>query len=115
MQFSPASNFISLWSKYSPQHLFSITLSLVSFLNVRDQVSHPYRTTGHIIMYNVCTYQYVKTQYILLKLLKGIYVYILVLVMQLCTSCANDTYVLLVYLWCSMGAPYICANSQSSI
>jgi hypothetical protein len=32
--------------------LFSKTLSLCSFLNVRDQVSHPYRTTGKII---VCT------------------------------------------------------------
>jgi hypothetical protein len=27
--------------------LFSNTLSLCSFLNVRDQVSHPYRTTGN--------------------------------------------------------------------
>jgi hypothetical protein len=29
--------------------LFSNTLSLCSFLNVRDQVLHPYRTTGKII------------------------------------------------------------------
>jgi polysaccharide pyruvyl transferase WcaK-like protein len=29
--------------------LFSNTLSLCSSLNVRDQVSHPYRTTGKII------------------------------------------------------------------
>jgi hypothetical protein len=29
--------------------LFSNTLSLWSSLNVRDQVSHPYRTTGKII------------------------------------------------------------------
>jgi hypothetical protein len=28
--------------------LFSITLSLCPSLNVRDQVSHPYRTTGKI-------------------------------------------------------------------
>jgi hypothetical protein len=30
--------------------LFSNTLSLCSSLNVRDQVSHPYRTTGKIIV-----------------------------------------------------------------
>jgi hypothetical protein len=29
--------------------LFSDTLSLCSFLNIRDQVSHPYKTTGKII------------------------------------------------------------------
>jgi hypothetical protein len=31
--------------------LFSDILSLRSSLNVRDQVSHPYRTTGKIIRY----------------------------------------------------------------
>jgi polysaccharide pyruvyl transferase WcaK-like protein len=31
--------------------LFSNTLSLCSPLNVRDQVSHPYRTTGKIIVF----------------------------------------------------------------
>jgi len=30
--------------------LFSNTLSLRSFLNVSDQVSHPYKTTGKIIV-----------------------------------------------------------------
>jgi hypothetical protein len=51
MQFSPTSgHFISLRSKYSPQSLFSNTLSLCSSLNVRDQVSRPYRTTGKIIV-----------------------------------------------------------------
>jgi hypothetical protein len=30
--------------------LFSNTLSLCSSLNVTDQVSHPYRTTGKIIV-----------------------------------------------------------------
>ncbi|PNF43690.1 hypothetical protein B7P43_G14620 [Cryptotermes secundus] len=30
--------------------LFSNTLSLCSSLNVRDQVLHPYRTTGKIVM-----------------------------------------------------------------
>jgi hypothetical protein len=33
--------------------LFSNTLSLFSSLNVRDQVSHPYRTTGKIIPYSL--------------------------------------------------------------
>jgi hypothetical protein len=32
--------------------LFSNTLSLCSSLNVRDQVSHPYKTTSKIIVYN---------------------------------------------------------------
>jgi hypothetical protein len=33
--------------------LFSNTLSLSSFLNVRDQVSHPYKATGKIsVLYN---------------------------------------------------------------
>jgi hypothetical protein len=30
--------------------MFSNTLSLSTSLNVRDQVSHPYRTTGKIIV-----------------------------------------------------------------
>ena len=33
-----------------PQHLFSNTLSLCSFLIVRDQVSHPCKTEGSIIL-----------------------------------------------------------------
>jgi hypothetical protein len=33
--------------------LFSNTLSLCSSLNVRDQVSHPYRTTGKIIVFYI--------------------------------------------------------------
>jgi hypothetical protein len=33
-----------------PRTLFSNTLSLCFSLNVRDQVSHPYRTTGKIII-----------------------------------------------------------------
>jgi hypothetical protein len=50
MQFSPTSyHFISLRSKYSPQHpVLRYPHSLCSSLNVRDQVSHPYRTTGRI-------------------------------------------------------------------
>ena len=36
--------------KYSPQPPFSNTLNLRSSLNVSDQVSHPYKTTGKIIV-----------------------------------------------------------------
>jgi hypothetical protein len=41
---------LSLFSPYiSLNTLFSSTLSPCSSLNVRDQVSHPHRTTGKII------------------------------------------------------------------
>jgi hypothetical protein len=36
--------------------LFSNTLSLCSTLNFRDQISHPYRTTGKIIVSYICTF-----------------------------------------------------------
>jgi hypothetical protein len=51
MQFSPASyQFIPLKPKYFPQILFSNTFSLHSSLDVREQVSHPYKTTSKIIV-----------------------------------------------------------------
>jgi hypothetical protein len=46
---SPISSFL-LSSNILLSTLFSNTLSLCSSLNVRDQVSHPYRTTGKIIV-----------------------------------------------------------------
>jgi hypothetical protein len=47
MQFSPASVTPSLFGpNIVLSTLFSNTLSVCSSLNVRDQVSHPYRTTG---------------------------------------------------------------------
>jgi hypothetical protein len=47
VQFFQASyHFIPVWSMLSPHILFSDTFSLCSSFNVRDQVSHPYRTTG---------------------------------------------------------------------
>jgi hypothetical protein len=50
MKLSPTSHhFISLWSKYSLQHPV-LKHNLCSSLNVRDQISHPYRTTGKIII-----------------------------------------------------------------
>jgi hypothetical protein len=51
MQFSPLScHLILLRSNYPPRILFSNTLRVCSSLNVRDQVSVPYRTTGRIIV-----------------------------------------------------------------
>jgi len=48
MQSSPASRrFRPLRSEYSPQHLFSNTLSLCSSVRVGEQDSHPYQTTGN--------------------------------------------------------------------
>jgi hypothetical protein len=38
--------------------LFSNTLSLCSSLNVRDQVSHPYRTIGIIIFLYILIFKY---------------------------------------------------------
>jgi len=39
--------------------LFSNTHSLLSFLNVSDQVSHPYKTTGKIIVFYIYIYIYI--------------------------------------------------------
>jgi hypothetical protein len=57
MQFSPRSVFLHFRSKYLPQHSpFSKTLSLCSSPKVRDQVSHPYSTTGKItVLYVLMT------------------------------------------------------------
>jgi phosphate starvation-inducible membrane PsiE len=50
MQFSPASCHFTLFvSNILLSALFSNTLILYSSPNVRDQVSHPYKTTGKII------------------------------------------------------------------
>jgi len=49
MQYFPSSRHF-LPSKYSPQHLFSDTFNLCCFLSVRDQVSHPYNTTGKTVV-----------------------------------------------------------------
>ncbi|PNF23232.1 hypothetical protein B7P43_G01124, partial [Cryptotermes secundus] len=38
--------------------LFSNTLSLCSSLNVRDQVSHPYRTTGKILVLYILIFMF---------------------------------------------------------
>jgi len=51
MQSSPISHhFIPLRSKYSPQHPVLKYSQSIVLLSVRDQVSHPYRTTCKIIV-----------------------------------------------------------------
>jgi hypothetical protein len=51
MQFySPSHHFISLRSKYSPQHPVLKHPQSGFSLNVGDQVSHPYTTTGKMIV-----------------------------------------------------------------
>jgi hypothetical protein len=59
--------FIPLGSKYSPQHPVLSTLSICSSLNVRDQASHSYRTTGEIIIlyFLMCVFRQTRRQKIL--------------------------------------------------
>jgi hypothetical protein len=58
-QFSPFScHLISLRSKNPPQHCFQTPPSLCSSLNVRDQVSYPYRTTGKIIVLHILIFKF---------------------------------------------------------
>jgi len=49
MQFSPVVCY-SPPAPYHPHHLFSNTLNLCSPLNVRDQLSHTYKTMGKIVV-----------------------------------------------------------------
>jgi hypothetical protein len=42
--------------------LFSNTLSLRSSLNVRDQVSHPYKTTGRIMVLCILTFTFLDSR-----------------------------------------------------
>ena len=51
---------IPLAPKYSPQDLFSNTLSLHSSLNVRDHVSQPYSTTGNIIVLYILIFKFLE-------------------------------------------------------
>jgi hypothetical protein len=42
--------------------LFSNTLSLCSSLNVRDQVSHPYKITGRIMVLYILTFTFLDSK-----------------------------------------------------
>jgi hypothetical protein len=62
MQFSPASrHFIPLRSKYFPKHMLSNTLHVCSYLDVRDPVSHPYKTTGRITVLYILIFTFSDT------------------------------------------------------
>ena len=45
-------------SKFSPQHMFSNNLSFLSSSNVDDQVLHPYKTTGKIIVLYILIFKF---------------------------------------------------------
>jgi hypothetical protein len=63
MKFSPISrHFMSLRTKYSPQHPVLKHPSLLSSLNVRNQVSHPYRTMGKIIVVCILYFTFFRQQ-----------------------------------------------------
>jgi hypothetical protein len=52
---------LTLLPHWGPDILLS-TLSLYSFLNVTDQVSHPYRTTGNIIVLYVLIFKFLDSR-----------------------------------------------------
>jgi hypothetical protein len=63
MQFSPASYyFIPLGSRYSSQHLSSNTLSLCPSFNVRDEISHPYKTTAKMIVLHILLFTFLDSR-----------------------------------------------------
>jgi hypothetical protein len=63
VQLTPLSSYvIPLWFKHSLRTLFSNTLSLCSSLKVRDQVSHPYKTTGRITGFYILTFTFLDSK-----------------------------------------------------
>jgi hypothetical protein len=55
MQFSPSPVTSSLFGpNIALSALFSDTIRLCSYLNVTDQASRPYKTTGKIIVFFIC-------------------------------------------------------------
>jgi hypothetical protein len=58
MHSSPTSvYFIPLGSKYSPQHL------ALKYLNVGEQASHPYKTTGKIIVLYILMFMFLESRW----------------------------------------------------
>jgi hypothetical protein len=51
---------VLLRPKHPPHSLFSNTLSLCSYLNMTDQVPHPYRTRGKNILYGRIKFNLIK-------------------------------------------------------
>jgi hypothetical protein len=61
---SPASHhFLHLGSRCSPHTLFPNTCNLCSSLNVRKQVSYPYKTTGKIIILCISFFKFLETRW----------------------------------------------------
>jgi hypothetical protein len=63
MQFSPSScHFICHRSKYSPQHLFRNIPNLCPSLNVRNLISHPYKTIGNITVLYILIFTFLDSK-----------------------------------------------------
>jgi hypothetical protein len=60
--FSVSCHLMQFQSNILLNSLFSNTLSLCSSLNVRDQVSHPHRTTGKIIVLHILIFTIFRQQ-----------------------------------------------------
>jgi hypothetical protein len=55
-------HFTSFRSKYSPQHPVLKHPQFVTSPNVRDQISHPCRTTGKIIVWNILIFAFLDSR-----------------------------------------------------
>jgi hypothetical protein len=64
MHFSPLScQFIPLRTEYSPEHpVLKHPQFMFLPLNIRDQVSHPYRTTGKIILSYILIFMFLDSR-----------------------------------------------------
>jgi hypothetical protein len=63
MQFSPISHHFTLFSPHNLlSTLFSNTLSLCSSISITDYVSHPYRTTGKIILLYILIFMFLNSR-----------------------------------------------------